>query len=478
MLELKTLRKRSLNSKPAGNGPVIYWMQRDQRVHDNWAFLYALEQARSAGQPCVVAFCLQHSFLAAHNESVHYAFMWQGLDQVADDLAEIDIPWLVLEGQPHEALAEFADLCRAGMVVTDFSPLRLPRFWREKLADTLHCRIDEVDAHNIVPCWVASGKREYAARTFRPRINRILPEWLKEFPEMPVPLTWLKCDKSESVNLLNLNHDINSSLQKFLIRTRDLKIKASQTYSVYWRRENWLKGGSVAASTKLADFIDFRLPDYNKRNDPNQDAVSGLSPYLHFGHLSAQSAALAVKIAAVENLSNHGQADEFLEELVVRRELSDNYCLYTSDYDNRKGWPEWAQKTLDRHRSDLRVNLYDLEQLEQGLTHDPLWNAAQKNLVKANTMPGYLRMYWAKKILEWSPDAETAQAWAIELNDRHMLDGRDPNGYTGIVWSIAGVHDRPWAERPVFGMIRFMSLSGCRRKFDVDKWIESCDLSE
>jgi deoxyribodipyrimidine photo-lyase len=228
--------------------------------------------------------------------------------------------------------------------------------------------------------------------------------------------------------------------------------------------------------TILHDFLDLKLQDYSRRNDPNLNVVSGLSPYLHFGQVSAQSVALAVKKAAAENPVYKAQADEFLEELIVRRELSDNYCFYNADYDNCKGWPEWAKKTLDKHKNDLRVNKYSKEQLEQGLTHDKLWNAAQKNLLLTNSIPGYLRMYWAKKILEWSPDAETAQAWAIEFNDRYMLDGRDPNGYTGIAWSVAGVHDRPWAERPVFGMIRYMSLSGCQRKFDVDQWIGDCCL--
>ena len=160
--------------------------------------------------------------------------------------------------------------------------------------------------------------------------------------------------------------------------------------------------------------------------------------------------------------------ENFLEELVVRRELADNFCLYESAYDRFDGFPDWARQTLNQHRSDKREYLYTLNEFERGKTHERLWNACQQDLIRSGKLHGYLRMYWAKKILEWTPDPETALDYAIILNDRYSLDGRDPNGYTGIAWSIGGVHDRAWRERPVFGKIRYMNEAGCRRKFDVD----------
>jgi deoxyribodipyrimidine photo-lyase len=169
--------------------------------------------------------------------------------------------------------------------------------------------------------------------------------------------------------------------------------------------------------------------------------------------------------------------EAFLEELITRRELADNFCYYQPHYDGVEGFPAWARNTLEEHRKDKRDPFYPFEAFEEGNTHDPLWNAAQRETVMHGTMPGYLRMYWAKKILEWSPSPEEAMVTAITLNDRYQLDGRDPNGYAGIAWSIGGVHDRPWFERPIFGKIRYMSQGGCRRKFDVDAYIRRVDAS-
>jgi deoxyribodipyrimidine photo-lyase len=225
--------------------------------------------------------------------------------------------------------------------------------------------------------------------------------------------------------------------------------------------------GESAAHRALAGFLDQRLEGYaTDRNDPNRNGQSGLSPYLHFGHLAPQRVALAVAAGGTPD-----DRDAFLEELIIRRELSDNFCWYNNRYDQVEGFPDWARKTLDRHRADPREYRYSRGALERGETHDRLWNAAQKEMVLTGKMHGYLRMYWAKKILEWSGSPEEALAAAIFLNDRYELDGRDPNGYAGIAWSIGGVHDRPWGERPVFGMVRYMNYNGCARKFDVPGYI-------
>jgi deoxyribodipyrimidine photo-lyase len=169
------------------------------------------------------------------------------------------------------------------------------------------------------------------------------------------------------------------------------------------------------------------------------------------------------------HIQNHST---FLEELVVRRELADNFCWYAKDYDKTSCFPDWAQKNLEKTRKDKREYIYDLDEFEEAKTHDELWNAAQMEMVTTGKMHGYMRMYWAKKILEWTPDVQTAMDIAIELNDTYELDGRDPNGYAGIAWSLGGVHDRAWFARPVFGQIRYMNAKGCKSKFDTDAYIE------
>jgi deoxyribodipyrimidine photo-lyase len=227
--------------------------------------------------------------------------------------------------------------------------------------------------------------------------------------------------------------------------------------------------GEKAAAAILDHFLAKKLSAYeSKRNDPTEDGVSNFSPYLHFGQISAQRVALEVQKKRVKKESKDG----FLEELIVRRELSDNFCFYNPDYDRFTGFPEWAQKTLNEHRGDKREYLYSLEQFEAGKTHDDLWNAAQMEMVHRGKMHGYLRMYWAKKILEWTASPEEALEVAILLNDKYELDGRDANGYVGIAWSVGGVHDRAWNERPIFGKVRYMSYGGCKRKFKVKTYIE------
>ena len=232
---------------------------------------------------------------------------------------------------------------------------------------------------------------------------------------------------------------------------------------------DWLGPGEVAARQVLRHFLKNKLAEYGeKRNDPTKDMVSNLSPYLHFGHISAQRVALEVQ----KHPMDEKKKDSFLEELIVRRELADNFCLYNGKYDQFEGFHPWAQKTLNEHRSDEREYLYSLDEFEEAKTHDDLWNAAQIEMVRRGKMHGYMRMYWAKKILEWTESPEAALEIAIFLNDKYELDGRDSNGYAGIAWSVGGVHDRAWNERPVFGKIRYMSYNGCKRKFDIKSYIQ------
>jgi len=300
----------------------------------------------------------------------------------------------------------------------------------------------------VVPCGFVSGKQEYGAYTIRPKIHRVLDGFLDEFDTLkkhkyswkgPIPDNqWKPAFEEEGIS----------------------------RFPPYVRSP---APGENAAWKALKKFISNGLGSYHlARNDPNAGATSGLSPYLHFGQLSAQRVALEVRASDAPQEAK----EAFLEELVVRRELSDNFCWHNDRYDTLECYyPGWAKTSLEKHRNDPREFLYSPEQFEEAVTHDPLWNAAQMQMVKTGTMHGYMRMYWGRKILEWSPSPQKAVEVAIYLDDKYRLDGRDPNGYTGIAWCIGGVRDRAWKERPVFGKIRYMSESGCRRKFDVDAYI-------
>jgi deoxyribodipyrimidine photo-lyase len=440
-------RSRLISAGEEHPGPVVYWMSRDQRARDNWALLFAQSAALRARAPLLVAFCLAPSFRGAALR--HYDFLLRGLKGTAADLAAKDIPFVVLEGDPSREIPAFLAGISAGRLVTDFDPLRVKRAWKQAVAAAVAIPVHEVDAHNIVPCWVASPKQEFAARTIRPKLDRLLPDWLHDFPALrahPHPF---------SGNLPG--PDFNGALRRL---APDASVPPV----------DWITPGEQAARLALKSFVARRLTGYDaRRNDPNRDGQSGLSPWLHFGQLSAQRVALVVR----ESSAPPADRAAFLEELIVRRELSDNYCHYQERHDSFEGLPAWAQRTLDAHRDDRRPHRYGWEELEAGATHDPLWNAAQQDLAARGKLHGWLRMYWAKKILEWTGSPEEAIAAALALNDRYELDGRDPNGCVGVLWSIGGLHDRPWGERPVFGQVRYMSLDGAKRKFDVAGYLRA-----
>ncbi len=423
------------------SGPVVYWMSRDQRAMDNWALIYGQGEAQARGVPLVVVFCLVDQFLDA--TPVQYAFMLSGIKEVRMKLKEYRIPLYVLIGLPENRLPRFVNEIDASLLITDFHPLNPQIGWNQKVAEHIQIPFVEVDTHNVIPCRIVSSKQEYGAYTLRPKIKRMLEDYLVDIPSLEKQ----NSDMMIPDQFVKYEQETNAVLQSKRVR----KIP---------------NAGSAAGYRRLHAFLEKGIARYHLRNDPMSDATSRLSPYIHFGQISAQRIAFEVK----GNLQNEGS--EFLEELIVRRELADNYCLYCQAYDRVTGFPQWAYRTLDEHRGDPRPYLYDEDTLENSLTHDLLWNAAQSEMVLTGYMPGYLRMYWAKKILEWTDSPEKAMEICIRMNNRYQLDGRDPNGYAGIAWSIGGVHDRAWASRPVFGKIRYMSYDGCRRKFDVDKYID------
>lgn len=441
-------RVRSLNTHPEQDGVVVYWMQRDQRAEDNWALLYAQNLAITKNQPLIVVFNVVPKFLDATIRQ--YGFMLRGLAEVAEKLEQKHIPFVLLEGDAVENLPHFVKKHKAGALITDFSPLKIVRGWKHKIARQVLCAFYEVDAHNVVPVWVASPKQEFGAYTIRPKIHKLLPEYLTDLPKLK-------------------NHPAKTKLEHKPFNLN--KVFKSLEVNEEVAEVDWLTPGEKGAHKVFQRFLHKRFKAYaTQRNDPNVEAQSELSPYFHFGQISAQRVAYEVSLMPASE-----SRESYLEELIIRRELSDNFCFYNEHYDSFEGFPEWGKKTLNEHRRDTREYMYSYKQLESAKTHDDLWNAAQKEMVVTGKMHNYMRMYWAKKILEWTPDPETAFKYALKLNDTYELDGRDPNGYVGCAWSIGGLHDRAWGERPVFGKIRYMSYGGAKGKFDIKSYIARID---
>ncbi|CAM9717520.1 unnamed protein product [Laminaria digitata] len=407
---------------------------------------------QQAGVPLVVAFVLGAWQVPEPKTTLRYAgFMLKGLAGTEDSLRAKHIPFhLLREVEPRDVVPGFAKKLGAVAVVTDMSPLRDPMRWVREVAEDLteagdNTPLFQVDAHNVVPVWTTSDHKETMARTIRPKIHA-RPDLLGNIPELSLNPRDTKLpevtDWSAARDSLNLDHSVPEV--------------------------TWLTPGAKAASDNLQSFIDRRLKGFaDDSNDPNADVCSHMSAYFNMGQMSAQAAVMRVK--ASRRFPDGVKA--FMEQAVVRRELGDNLCFYNANYDNLSGAADWARESLEAHANDEREWTYSVEQLEKGKTHEDLWNAAQLQLVRDGKMHNFLRMYWAKKILEWSPSPREALERCIFLNDKYELDGRDPNGFTGCAWSVMGIHDMGWKEREVFGKIRYMNYAGCKRKFDVQEFV-------
>ncbi len=446
---------------PHLDGTVIYWMGRDMRVDDNWALLFAQSLGMKYKMPMAVVFVLQPNFLEATERA--YGFLLKGLREIEEYLDEKSIPFILLLGSPEKEIPKFVKSHAVTKVVTDFNPLNFVESYKSSITEQIDASFYEVDAHNIVPARIASNKQEFGAYTIRPKIHRLLPTFLEEFPAVR-----------------KHPHQWPSTVPKINWEKAEKSLRIDRTV----KEVDWITPGPAAAMKVMKSFLHDRFDRYDSdRNDPTLNGQSGLSPYFHFGHLSPQRVALEVvkrsgkDIQKIVQKDKNGSADHqgndaaLLEELIVRRELSDNFTFYNKDYQSPDGFPNWAKLSINEHRDDPREKIYTLAQFEQSRTHDELWNAAQLQMVRTGKMHGYMRMYWAKKILEWTASVEDAMMIAIYLNDRYELDGRDPNGYAGIAWSIGGVQDRAWFDRPVFGKIRYMNYNGCKSKFDVAGYI-------
>ncbi len=430
--------------RPSG-GYVLYWMQQSQRAHWNPALARAIEHANRLRRPVVVAFALTPAY--PHANARHYQFMLEGLAETRRSLAARGVGWVLRIGSPPQVIAELA--AEAVLVVTDRGYMPAQVAWRRELAARLSVRLEQIEGDVVVPVDAASDHEEYAARTLRPKIHRLLNRFLRPWKE---PVLAVRCESSPP-------GEEWSAPAELLAR---LRIDRSVAPSPLFR------GGTSEARRRLQRFIVAKLADYpDRRNDPTAGVQSDLSPYLHFGQISPIEIALAVRQADVPRRA----IEAFLEELIVRRELSMNFARFNPRCAEYAALPAWARATLAAHAADPRDYVYTMEQWEAAETHDPAWNAAQREMVTTGKMHNYLRMYWGKKILEWSRSPEEAFEIALRLNDRYELDGRDPNSCAGVAWCF-GKHDRPWAERPVFGTVRYMGAEGLRRKFDIEEYIQ------
>jgi deoxyribodipyrimidine photo-lyase len=437
-------RIQPLNRKTIGKEDfVLYWMQASQRCEYNHALEYAIRQANQLNLPVLVYFELVDDFPEANER--HYYFMLEGLREVRQELEKMKIRSII--SCRHAETPNLVMLARsAALVVTDCGYLPMQRQWRSQYAEKIECAMVQVESDAVIPVAAASAKEEYSAATLRRKINAKLSQYL-------VPLDQTVPNRSS----LGLEYpsfpfdDISRAISA-------LRIEGGVKPSAFYR------GGSKAAGGYLQDFLTRKIGHFHKwRNDPVKDYQSHLSPYLHFGQVSPLFVALQ---ALSQDSPGTGV---FLEELIVRRELALNFAYYNPLFMAYEGLPDWARRTLEKHKPDPRQFFYSPDELEGAATHDPYWNAAQREMVLTGKMHGYMRMYWGKKILEWSPTPEEAYRVALYLNNKYELDGRDPNGFAGVAWCF-GKHDRPWGERPIFGNIRYMNDRGLKRKFDIDAY--------
>ncbi len=426
---------------------VVYWMQRAQRGVDNPALDVAVEAANALHKPVVVFFA-PRPFPPANLR--HYAFLIQGIPDVVQALEKRNVG-LVLRRFPHHSLLKFCDEVRPALVVGDENPIRQARGWRETVAKKLKVPLWTVDADVVVPSKLLE-KEQYAAFIIRPRLHAHLKQFLIPSANPKAKVAWTK-----PRNLRRFATDINVA-----DLTKGWNIDRSVEPVAHW------KGGSREGLRLLKEFVQHKIANYiQDRNHPESEGTSRLSPYLHFGHISPVTIALAVEKADVPRPVK----DAFLNQVITWRELSVNLVHFNPNYDNFECGENWAQRTLAAHAADPRPVLYTERQLENAETHDALWNAAQMEMVATGWMHNYVRMYWGKKILEWTKSPVQAHQIAVRLNDKYEIDGRDPNGYAGIAWSIVGKFDRPWFERPIFGQIRYMSGASTGKKFDSKKYI-------
>ncbi len=440
------LSNREINKK---NDYVLYWMQGSQRLSDNRALSVSAKVANQLNKKLYIIFNFVSDYPEANYR--HYSFMYDGIKEIYENLKEPGIRFIVTKGDIVTNIKKWAD--RSAITFVDKGYLKPQRNWRNSLNEKINVPLVEIATNTVVPIQKVSNKEEYAAYTIRNKINKYVDEEL---------FIWNLPELNNKCNLDHIEPENFTDKDAFLSSLKlnnDLPEISSFT------------GGYSQAKLKLKSFIDNNLKDYQENsNDPDLNIQSNLSPYLHFGQISPREIALLVKDEAELNPAIN--PEDFLEQLIVRRELSFNFVYYNKLYDSYPGaLPDWAKESLEIHADDPRDYIYSKSDFENAKTHDYYWNAAQLEHIYTGKIHNYMRMYWGKKILEWSPDPESAFNLALYLNNKYSLDGRDPNSYAGVAWCF-GKHDRAWQERSVFGKTRYMNQNGLKRKFSMDEYIK------
>ncbi|UCE52461.1 MAG: deoxyribodipyrimidine photo-lyase [Desulfobacterales bacterium] len=451
-MAITKFRIEQLNDVDVRKGQyVLYWMQQSQRAEYNHALEYAIQEANRLNQGVLVGFGLMDNYPEANLR--HYIFMLEGLKETQASLAKRGIKMVIRKGAPAEVALTLGR--QASMIVCDRGYLKHQKKWRAQVSREAGCRLVQVESDVVVPVEVVSEKAEYAARTIRPKIHRQLETYLAELKPIRA--------KHNSLNFSIKGIDLTDTEK--ILKKMNLDRNVAPVSALF-------KGGTSQAVKRFDEFIRRRLKHYDQHsNQPQTDDVSHMSPYLHFGQISPLYLALRIQSAG---RALQKAKDAFLEELIVRRELAINFAHYTPNYDSYESIPNWAQKTLADHQKDQREYVYTQRQLEGAETHDEYWNAAMREMRYTGFMHNYMRMYWGKKILEWSPTPQKAFRTTLAINNKYFIDGRDPNSYTGVAW-IYGVHDRAWTERPIFGKIRYMAASGLERKCDIQGYVKKVD---
>ena len=435
---------------------VLYWIQVTQRAHDNFALEFAIEQADALGVPVLAYFSLRPDYPWASDR--FHTFMLEGVVDMAAGFARKGIQFahfldqrVLGEGVDHHTNLK-ALASRAALVVTDWFPTFIMPRQLKLLREAVDAPVIAVDSATVVPAQ-SLDKAFSGARHIRPVLMKELDNWLQPVPNSTPRIT----------------REVSLPFEPTLVtRERIPKLVAACAIDHTVAPARGWTGGGVAARTRLDWFAEHGLPRYLERNDPNVDATSKMSPWLHFGHVSPHEVLLAAKAQGPSE-----QYDKFLDETLTWRELAFNLCRFEPRHRTLAAVPEWAQKELADHSDDPRT-LYSDEQLEQAQTDNALWNAAQRSYLRDGWMHNYMRMLWGKSIIGWTESPERALHLLEHLNNKYSLDGRDPNSYGGILWCF-GKFDRPFYRRPVLGTVRYMSLKAAAGKFDVERYVRSTE---
>lgn len=432
---------------------VLYWMQQAMRVEYNHALMHAIDLANGQNKPLLVVFTIT-KFPEANKR--HYKFIIEGLTEVEEELNKLQINFVIKIGDIIKEVYNLAK--RASSVVFDMGYLKVQKKWRRDvynlmIENDLKINLFNVESDVIVPVKKAYDKCAYGAYVLRPKIITLLPSFI-DWQKLP---TLQNKEKISVDNHVNIDNFANINM----VLNLDNSVKP------YF----FFKGGHSQALKKLDYFIEHKMNSYLDRSDPSLEVQSYLSPYLHFGQISSLQIYDILKDKLEQGKISGEVFDSFIEQLIVRRELAFNFVTYTENYDQFESMTEqWAYLTMKLHDVDYKEHIYTLEQLENGTTHDKYFNAAVKEMVLTGFMANYLRMFWAKQIIAWSPNFKEAYNRIVYLNNKYFYDGRDPNSFVNIAWCF-GKMDRAWPEKLVYGKLRVLNSNGLKRKFDMDSYI-------